>query len=79
MSFTFDLQLLANDSCLGDLNTDSSVDDLDFVSFSHAYDLLDCAAAAMPIDCPADLDFDGVVDDSDFVRFAIAYENLLCP
>lgn len=79
VSFTFDLLLLANESCPGDLNIDASVDDLDFASFAHAYNLLDCAAAPMPTDCPADLDFDGVVDDTDFVRFAVAYENLLCP
>ena len=51
----------------------------DFVLFATAYDILDCAAPAMPAGCPADLNTDTVVDDSDFVQFATAYDNFLCP
>ena len=65
--------------CPGDLNGDRAVDDADFVSFAHDYDILDCADPSMPLDCPADFNLDGVVDDSDFAIFAQAYDDLLCP
>lgn len=77
-SYAFDLQLLANASCPGDFDTDSQIDDADFVPFAVAYNLLDCADPAMPLDCPADLDFSGWVDDADFILFAAAYDALLC-
>lgn len=65
-------------SCPGDLNNDGFVDDSDFVQFSGAYDILDCADPAMAPGCPADFNGDGFVDDSDFVVFAEAYNELLC-
>jgi hypothetical protein len=65
--------------CVGDLNSDTLVDDLDFSIFTVAYDILDCGDPAMPAGCPADLNSDGVVDDADFSVFVIAYEALLCP
>ncbi len=65
--------------CPGDLLADGVVDDLDFVKFAAAYDLLDCFAAAMPIGCDADLTQDGFVEDSDFVVFAGAYDDFVCP
>ncbi|MBY0113096.1 MAG: hypothetical protein K2Y21_09755 [Phycisphaerales bacterium] len=65
--------------CEADLNDDRNVDDTDFVSFATAYNVLDCAAAAMPSACPSDLNHDNFVDDSDFVLFAAAYDALGCP
>lgn len=65
--------------CPADLNGDTFVDDSDFVLFAVAYDILDCAAPAMPANCPADLNADGLVEDSDFVIFAAAYDAFLCP
>lgn len=66
-------------SCPGDLNGDQFVDDADFVLFSAAYDLYDCADGSMPSGCPADLNSDGFVEDADFVLFAGAYDQFLCP
>ncbi|MGH7242647.1 MAG: endonuclease [Phycisphaerales bacterium] len=66
-------------SCPGDLNNDSVVDDSDFVFFASAYDTFDCASPTMPAGCPADLNNDAVVDDTDFVQFAAAYDAFLCP
>lgn len=66
-------------TCMGDLNIDGQVDDADFSFFVAAYNLLDCAAWAMPAGCPADFNHDLVVDDSDFVNFVVAYNNLICP
>lgn len=65
-------------ACPGDLNHDGFVDDLDFVIFVGAYNVLDCADPAMAPGCPADLNADGFVDDADFVAFASAYNRLLC-
>ena len=65
-------------ACPGDLNHDGFVDDLDFVIFAGAYNLLDCADPLMAAGCPADLNADGFVDDADFVLFAAAYDKLLC-
>ncbi|MBX3390194.1 MAG: hypothetical protein KF691_12170 [Phycisphaeraceae bacterium] len=65
--------------CWADLNCDKFVNDSDFVLFATAYNLLDCAAPAMPPRCPADLNFDGFVDDLDFAIFANAYDTLVCP
>jgi hypothetical protein len=65
-------------ACVGDLNSDNQVDDADFQIFVVAYDILDCADAAMPAGCPADLNADGFVDDLDFQLFAVAYDQLLC-
>lgn len=65
--------------CPGDLNYDGFIDDNDFVIFVTAYNILDCADLAMPINCPSDLKDDGIVDDSDFVLFVAAYNELVCP
>lgn len=65
--------------CTSDLNNDGVVDDADFALFAPAYDVLDCADAAMAQWCPADLNLDSVVDDSDFVLFVGAYDALVCP
>ncbi len=65
-------------SCPGDLNGDTFVDDVDFVAFADAYNILDCADSTMPSQCPADLTGDAFVDDADFVLFALAYDALLC-
>ncbi|MGH7243288.1 MAG: hypothetical protein ACREJD_07715 [Phycisphaerales bacterium] len=65
--------------CQGDLNDDGLVDDADFVIFVAAYNILDCADAAMPEHCPSDLNRDGQVDDADFVLFVKAYNDLVCP
>lgn len=72
-------ELLTVDGCVGDLNGDNLVDDSDFVIFVEAYNLLDCADPAMPLNCPADLNRDDLVDDSDFVIFVGAYNELICP
>lgn len=64
--------------CAADFNNDRMVDDTDFVAFSTAYDLLDCADPSMPLRCPSDINRDGLVDDTDFVLFAGAYDALLC-
>jgi uncharacterized lipoprotein YddW (UPF0748 family) len=65
--------------CPADFNNDSAVDDADFILFAGAYNILDCAAVAMPPGCRADLNQDIFVDDTDFVRFAAAYDQLECP
>ena len=65
--------------CPADLNADLVVDDADFQIFVVAYDILDCAAAAMPAACPADLDRSTAVDDTDFQLFVLAYNALVCP
>ena len=65
--------------CLGDLNSDGLVDDLDFQIFVVAYDILDCADPAMPAGCPSDLNQDGLVDDLDFQVFVVAYDAVVCP
>jgi len=70
--------ILIGTACVGDLNHDGFVDDLDFVIFASAYNVLDCADPSMAVGCPADLNADGFVDDSDFVLFASAYNKLLC-
>ncbi|MBS0188645.1 MAG: hypothetical protein JSS51_11290, partial [Planctomycetes bacterium] len=62
-----------------DFNLDTFVDDADFVVFSSAYNLLDCADPAMPAGCVADLNSDEFVDDADFALFAAAYNQLMCP
>lgn len=71
--------LIRHIACPADFNGDGLVDDADFVAFLGAYNLLDCADAAMPENCPADLGADGVVDDTDFVLFLAAYNELVCP
>lgn len=65
--------------CVGDLNTDAVVDDLDFQIFVVAYDILDCADLSMAVGCPSDFNRDGVVDDLDFQLFAASYNAVLCP
>ncbi len=73
-----DVSFLYLATCPADLNADQLVEDLDFVLFASAYDVLDCADPAMPASCPADLSHDGIVEDGDFVMFAAAYDALLC-
>ncbi|MGH7243925.1 MAG: immunoglobulin domain-containing protein [Phycisphaerales bacterium] len=65
--------------CLGDLDANALIDDVDFVQFVSAYDVLLCSENAMPAGCPADFNNDSVVDDVDFGLFAQAYDMLLCP
>ncbi|MBY0113671.1 MAG: hypothetical protein K2Y21_12690 [Phycisphaerales bacterium] len=66
--------------CIGDLNNDAIVDDLDFQQFVLQYNIVDCASPEMPGGCSADLNFDGFVDDVDFTPFFVqAYNNVLCP
>jgi YVTN family beta-propeller protein len=62
-------------ACVGDLNSDGQVDDLDFQVFAVNYDLLVVPPASMA----ADLNQDAQVDDLDFQVFAMAYNALLCP
>lgn len=64
--------------CPADLFHDQLVDDQDFSVFAVAYNLLDCADAAMPPGCSADLNRDNFVDDTDFSIFAVAYDTLVC-
>lgn len=71
--------LLKHIACPADFNSDSLVDDSDFVIFVNAYNILDCADPSMPAACPADLTGDGIVDDADFVNFVAAYNELICP
>ncbi|MBY0114031.1 MAG: hypothetical protein K2Y21_14535 [Phycisphaerales bacterium] len=61
-----------------DFNQDGSVDDGDFVIFTAAYNILDCADPLMPAYCPADLNLDGVVDDADFAIFYVRYNAVTC-
>ena len=65
-------------ACPADLNQDGQVDDVDFVLFASAYNVLDCSDPAMPAGCPGDLNADLFVDDADFVVFAEAYNELVC-
>lgn len=65
-------------NCPADINLDGVADDADFSRFVGAYDILDCADAAMPAPCPADLNADGAVDDSDFAVFVVGYDKLVC-
>jgi len=65
-------------ACPADLNGDGFVDDSDFPIFVVAYNILDCADAAMPAGCPADFNGDDLVDDADFVVFVVAYNELVC-
>lgn len=65
-------------ACPADLNGDGFVDDGDFPIFVVAYNILDCADAAMPAGCPADFNGDDLVDDADFVVFVVAYNELVC-
>lgn len=66
-------------ACVGDLNNDGFVDDLDFLVFAAAYNILDCTDPSMPSGCPSDLNTDGFVDDLDFQLFVPAYNTLVCP
>jgi hypothetical protein len=77
--FWLQVQSFTADPCKGDLNGDGLVDDADFSIFVVAYDVLDCADAAMPPGCPSDLNADTLVDDADFSIFAVAYDAVLCP
>jgi len=70
---------LPHPCCPSDLNGDNMTDDADFSVFVIAYNILDCADAAMPASCPADINGDEFVDDGDFVFFVQAYNELLCP
>jgi len=70
--------LVFEECCVGDLNQDRYVDDLDFERFVQQYDVLDCADAAMPLECLADWNRDGFVDDSDFVLFVSGYKAWAC-
>lgn len=65
--------------CPCDLNHDALIDDVDFIAFTDAYDVYDCADPAMPANCPCDFNTDAMVDDSDYLIFFISYEQLLCP
>ncbi len=76
--FSFNADFTSS-TCVGDLNLDGFVDDLDFGIFAPAYNLLDCADPTMPAGCPADLNEDGLVDDIDFTIFVPAYDALICP
>lgn len=64
--------------CPADLFHDTLVDDLDFVEFAAAYNVLECADPAMPPGCAADLNNDHFVDDADFLIFVVAYDAVLC-
>lgn len=66
-------------SCPADFNCDVVVDDLDFLIFVQAYNLLVCDDPAMALTCPADINDDGFVDDADFILFVSAYNELVCP
>ena len=65
-------------ACVGDLNSDGLVDDLDFQIFALAYNILLCTDPGMPAGCPSDLTGDGQVDDADFQAFVVAYDAVLC-
>lgn len=71
--------LFTRSACVGDLNNDGFVDDVDFSIFAVGYNVLDCVDPEMQPGCPADLNRDGVVDDADFSLFVPAYDALLCP
>lgn len=57
--------------CVGDLNSDGFVDDIDFVIFAACYDAF--------VDPCGDFTGDGFTDDTDFVIFAQAYDAFVCP
>ena len=57
--------------CIGDLNNDGQVDDIDFVLFAQAYDLY--------VSGDGDFDGNGLTDDVDFVLFAQSYDRFECP
>ncbi len=80
-NFIFNHQLRPSQlgPCQADMNTDTFVDDPDFVLFADQYNAFDCRTSAMPGGCAGDLNGDNYVDDADFVLFATAYEALLCP
>jgi hypothetical protein len=65
--------------CRGDLNFDGLVDDMDFVKFASAYNMLLCDDDLMPPHCQSDINRDGKVDDADFIIFANNYNTLICP
>jgi len=65
--------------CPCDLNHDGLVDDADFLAFTDAYNVYDCADPAMAPGCPCDFNADASVDDSDYLIFFVSYEQLLCP
>lgn len=65
--------------CPWDLNNDGVVDDFDFQVFVLAYNILDCADAAMALGCSSDFTHDGIVNDDDFLPFVQAYNAVLCP
>jgi hypothetical protein len=73
------LWIFTTAACPADLNTDTQVDDADFVIFAAAYALTSCADPLMPPGCPADFNADGFVDDADFAFFSSAYNALFCP
>lgn len=79
VSSYLDNVVVTSSLCAADLNGDGYVEDVDFVSFAGAYNLLLCDDPGMLGGCPADLNGDGYVDDSDFVLFAGAYDALICP
>ena len=60
---------------IADLNADGFVDDPDFSLFASAYNVLDCADAAMPPGCAADLNHDGFVDFFDAIEFLDRFEH----
>jgi len=65
--------------CLGDMNNDAQVNDVDFTSFLMSYITMLCSDPTMPAGCPADLNNDSIVDDADFVIFGQSYDSLMCP
>lgn len=65
--------------CPADFDSDTFVDDADFVLFTQQYGVFACDDPGMPGSCSADLTGDGFVDDSDFVLFAAAYGAFTCP
>ncbi|MBX3387967.1 MAG: hypothetical protein KF691_00785 [Phycisphaeraceae bacterium] len=79
VSSYLDNVVITSSLCAADLNGDGYVEDVDFVSFAGAYNLLVCDDPGMLGGCPADLNGDGYVDDADFVLFAGAYDALVCP
>jgi len=64
--------------CRADFTCDGAVDDVDFVFFVFAYNVLVCEDPSMPPECPSDLNGDAFVDDADFVVFIQAYNTLVC-
>ncbi len=72
---TIDLGAFEGPACIGDLNIDGLVDDLDFIAFVNAYNAMILPEA----DSAADFNGDKQVDDADFVFFAAWYNRFLCP